>query len=347
VFELWFALVAITLTLYVMLDGYDLGAGALHFLVTRTPEERRVVLGAVGPLWDANEVWLLAAGGSLFVAFPRVLASGLSGFYLAIFLVIWCLILRAISIEFRGHLSEPLWRSFWDAGFTLSSTLLPVLLGAALGNVIRGVPLDADGWFHLTLFTTFQPRDPVGILDWYTVLTGAYAWITLAAHGAAFLAWRTEGPVHDRSRGLALRLLIAVAVLWIPVTLATVRVNPDLLAAFPHRPLAWLAIGVAAAGLAGSILMTARRRDLPAFLGSSAWIAGMLGATAACQYPILLRSTGDIARSITAQAGGATPQSLGVAISWWWVGFLLAIVYLAVLFRVYRRRIGAAGEAGY
>lgn len=347
-FEIWYALIAITLTLYVVLDGYDLGAGALHFAIGRTPEERRTVLSAVGPLWDANEVWLLAAGGVLFVAFPRVLASGLSGFYLAIFLVVWCLILRAIAIEYRSHLDEPLWRTFWDGVFALSSMLLPVLLGAALGNVIRGVPVDADGWFKLTLFTTFRPRDPVGILDWYTVLTGAYALVALAAHGAAFLAWRTEGTVRERSRRFALRLLVAVAALWIPVTAATVAVSPDLLAAFPHRPFAWFGIALAAGGLALALGGVARRRDLQGFLGSAAWIAGMLIATAACQFPVLLRSTTDPARSITAYGGGATDASLRLTLSWWWAGFLLAAAYFAVLFRVFRRRIGAPGsESGY
>ena len=132
-FELWFAIVAVMLTLYVVLDGYDLGAGALHLVVARTDQERRTVLAAIGPYWDANEVWLLAGAGALFVAFPGVLAAGLSGFYLAIFLVVWCLILRAIAIEFRSHLREPLWRRFWDGLFALASALLPVLFGAALG----------------------------------------------------------------------------------------------------------------------------------------------------------------------------------------------------------------------
>src|SRR5213078_4587488 len=167
-FEVWYAIAALLFAIYVALDGFDFGAGILSPFVARTDSERRQVLAAIGPFWDGNEVWLLAAGGALFVAFPRVLASGLSGFYLAIFLVVWSLLLRGIAIEFRSHVFEPLWRGFWDGTFSWASALLAVLFGAAIGNVIRGLPLDGDGWFSLTLFTTFLPRAPVGILDGYT-----------------------------------------------------------------------------------------------------------------------------------------------------------------------------------
>src|SRR5512134_2697212 len=198
--ELWFGLAALCMTAYVVLDGFDLGAGALHLLVARSDAERRQVLAAIGPFWDGNEVWLLAAGEALFVGFPRVLASGISGFYFAIFLVLWSLILRGVSIEFRSHVRDPVWRASWDFFFWLPSTLLPVFFGAALGNLLRGVPLDGDGWFSLALFTDFSAREPVGILDWYTVLVGVFALAALAAHGALFLSWKTDGPVQLRSR---------------------------------------------------------------------------------------------------------------------------------------------------
>jgi len=348
VFDLWFWIVAVMLTAYVVLDGYDLGAGALHLAVARTDAERRTVLAAVGPFWDANEVWLLAAGGALFVAFPRVLASGLSGFYLAIFLVLWCLILRAVAIEFRSHLSEGLWRGFWDAGFAAASALLPVLFGAALGNVIRGVPLDADGWFELPLFTTFLPADPPGILDGYTVLAGAFALTALLAHGAAFLAWRTQGEVQARSRALAGRLLVALAALWPMTTIATHAVNPDLLPALPGRPLAWLGLALAAGGLAAAILAVRRGRDLGAFAGSCAFLAGMLVATAACLHPVLLRSIADPARSITAATGGGDARGLATALGWWAVGFPIAVGYFVTLFRLHRGKAVAARDGeGY
>ena len=249
--ELWFAIAAAMLATYVVLDGFDFGAGALHLFVARSDRERRQVLAAIGPFWDGNEVWLLATGGALFVAFPRVLASGLSGFYFAIFLVLWVLILRGISIEFRSHVDHPLWRAAWDAAFAGASTMLPVLFGAALGNLVRGLPLDAEGWFSLPLFTDFTARAPVGILDWYTVLAGVFALTALAGHGATFLLWKSDGPVHERSRRAAGRLYAGVAVLWPLLTVATWLVNAPMLAALPGRPLAWLSLLLAVGGLLG------------------------------------------------------------------------------------------------
>lgn len=336
---LWFGIVALMFCFYIVLDGYDLGAGALHRFVARTDEERRTVIAAIGPYWDAHEVWLIAAGGTLFAAFPRALASGLSGFYLAIFLVVWCLLLRAIAIEFRSHLPQPLWRGFFDTTFALASGLLPVLFGAALGNIVRGVPLDGDGWFQLTLFTTFMPRPPAGLLDWFTVLSGVFAWLTLAGHGACFLAWRTAGTVHERSTRLAVRFYVAVAILWPLVTLATHRVNPTLLAALPSRPMAWGSLALAVAGLLTVFVALRRGRAREAFIGSCAFIAGMLAATAACLFPVILRSDGDPARSITVWNAGATAYSLHVALGWWSVGFVLAVFYVATLFRIHRGKV--------
>jgi len=347
-FEFWYGVVTVMLAAYVVLDGFDLGAGALHLLVARDDAERRTVLAAIGPFWDANEVWLLAAGGALFVAFPRVLAAGLSGFYLAIFLVLWCLILRGIAIEFRSHVGDRMWRGFWDAVFALASLLLPVLFGAALGNVIRGVPLTRDGWFQLTLFTTFLPRDPVGILDWYTVLAGVFALVAIAGHGAWYLAWRASDPVGARARALALPLSIALAVLWPLTTATTMAVNRDLLAALPHRPLSFLGLLIAVVGLVAVFVGAARRRPLAAFVGSSAFLTGMLVATASCLYPVLLRSTTDPALSITAQTGGATPDGLRMASRWWAIGFPLAVAYFVLLFRLHRgKAVGAPDREGY
>jgi cytochrome d ubiquinol oxidase subunit II len=347
-FELWFGIVAVMFTAYVVLDGYDLGAGALHLLVARTGDERRQVLAAVGPFWDANEVWLLAAGGALFVAFPRVLAAGLSGFYLAIFLVVWTLILRAVAIEFRSHLADGLWRRFWDTAFTVASTLLAILFGAAIGNVIRGLPLTTEGWFELTLFTSFRARAPVGILDWYTVLTGLFALVALGGHGAVFLAWRTDGVVHQRATRLARLVFVVLAVSWPAVTWATHAVNPELLPALPGRPLGWLGLLAAVAGLVTVFVALGRGQALAAFLGSCAWIAGMLVATASCLFPVLLRALPDPALSITAYNGGATAAGLRTALGWWAVGFPIAVAYFVVLFRLHRGKAVAARDGeGY
>ncbi len=191
---LWFWLAVVTMAIYVVADGFDFGAGVLHLLLARTDAERRAVLGAIGPYWDGNEVWLVVTGGVLFLAFPPVLAAGLSGFYLPIMMVIWTLALRGIAIEFRSHHEHALWRAFWDGTFALASTLMPLLLGVALGNVVRGVPLAATGYFHIPLWTNLGTAPPVGALDWYTVLVGIFAVVALAGHGALFLAWKADEP---------------------------------------------------------------------------------------------------------------------------------------------------------
>jgi cytochrome d ubiquinol oxidase subunit II len=348
VVELWFAIAATMLIGYVVLDGFDFGTGALHLFVAKTDPERRQVFAAIGPYWDGNEVWLVAAGGTLFLAFPRVLASGLSGFYFAIFLVLWALILRGISIEFRSHVEHSLWRAAWDAVFAIGSTALPVLFGAAFGNLVRGLPLDDDGWFTLSLFTDFTARDPVGILDWYTVSAGVFALVAVTGHGATFLMWKTDGPVHERSRRAAIPLYAAVAVLWPLLTAATFLVNPAMLAALPHRPIALLAFLLAIGGLSLIAVGLRGRRDFQAFLGSCAFLTGMLTATAACMFPVMLRSILDDTRSLTAWNSSVPVKSLQVAIGWWMVGFPLVLLYFYTVFRLHRgKAVAARGHEGY
>jgi cytochrome bd ubiquinol oxidase subunit II len=346
--ELWYAIAALMLAIYVALDGFDLGAGILSTLVARTDSERRQVLAAIGPYWDGNEVWLLAAGGALFVAFPRVLASGVSGFYFAIFLVLWCLLGRGIAIEFRSHVTDPLWRGAWDFVFATASTLLAVFFGAAFGNLMRGVPLDKEGWFSLPLFTDFTTREPVGILDWYTILTGVFALVALAAHGAVFLAWKTASPVHERSHRLARPLWIAVAVLWPIVTIASNTVNPALFPGMARRWLAAFAVVLAVGGLVAVFVGLRRQGSLGAFLGSCAFLLGTIGASAASYFPVMLRATGGDALSITAYMGGTDEASLRTALRWFLVGLPLAVAYFVVVFRLHRGKAVAAPDGeGY
>lgn len=345
--SLWFALAALVVAIYVVMDGFDFGAGALHLWVARTDVERRTVLAAIGPFWDGNEVWLLAGGGVLFLAFPKVLASGLSGFYLAIMLILWVLILRGIGIEFRSHVKDPLWRSFWDTTFALASTLAPVLFGAALGNLVRGVPMSTDGWFSLSLFESFSPTGELGILDWYTVLAGVLALAVLSHHGALFLAWKTESDVRSRSLKAAGRLFPLVVILWISATVATAMLAPGMFTALAGRPLAWLCSVILVAGLVASYLARRAGRDLLAFLGSGAFILGVLAATAASVYPTMIRSIDDPSASLTALNAAASPGSLEAGLYWWPVGFVLAIVYFTMLFRLHRGKVAVAGEEGY
>jgi cytochrome d ubiquinol oxidase subunit II len=346
--EFWFGVVSFMIAIYAVMDGFDFGAGSLHLIVAKTNEERREVLGAIGPLWDGNEVWLIAAAGALFMAFPKVLAAGFSGFYLALFLVLWTLILRGISIEFRSHVEDRLWRTFWDGSFAVSSILLPILLGMALGNVIRGVPLDLQGNFNIPLFTTFGTGNPVGILDWYTLLVGVFAWVVLTAHGALFLAWKLEGPVQARCLRMAMPLWILTLALWLATTLATKAVNPAIFEAFSKTTPAWLFFVVYVAGLGLIFLGLSRRWPLLAFLGSCAFVLGILATTATCVFPVMLRSTLDPAWSLTAFNASVEAQGLRAGLAWWLIGFPLVVAYFAYLFYLHRGKVKAAPEGeGY
>src|SRR4051794_12526242 len=226
---IWYAAVSFMLIVYIVLDGRNFGAGMLQWFVARTPEERRQVIGAIGPLWTWHEVWLVGFGGTLIAIFPRLMASAFAGCYLALFLILWCLILRGVSIEVGGHINDRMWQGFWDFVFAFASTLLAILFGAAAGNMARGVPLASDGTFSMAFFTDFTPCGNVGLLDWYTLSIALFATVALAAHGATYLTLKTQGAVHDRSARYARALWMAVPPLLFVITLESYMIRPDVL----------------------------------------------------------------------------------------------------------------------
>jgi cytochrome bd ubiquinol oxidase subunit II len=342
----WFAIVSGMLAVYVVLDGFDFGAGILHRIVARTDEERRTVLAAIGPIWDGNEVWLIAAAGVLFLAFPRVYSAAFSGFYLALMIVLWLLILRGIAIESRSQQENPLWREFWDTTFSLASALLAVVLGTALGNVVRGVPLDATASFAIPLFTDFQPGMRPGIFDWYTTLVGVFTLCVLGGHGALFLVWKTTGPVQARSRAWARKAWLAVLPLWALATLATAWIQPTVYTSLSTRPWSLGFVLLMLGGLLGIFYFLKREHELAAFLSSSAFLLGLMAATMAGSYPFWLRSTLDPAYSLTAANAAAENYALRAGIVWWMIGIVLAAGYFVYLFRSFRGKVDARAE-GY
>jgi cytochrome d ubiquinol oxidase subunit II len=344
----WFASVFGMLAVYTVLDGFDFGVGTLHRFVARTDEERRTVLAAIGPVWDGNEVWLIAAAGVLFLAFPRVYSAAFSGFYLALIIVLCLLILRGVAIELRSRLENPLWREFWDTTFALASALLAVVLGTALGNVVRGVPLDGTGLFFIPLFTDFQPGVQPGIFDWYTTLVGVFTLCVLAGHGALYLVWKTTGPVQVRSAAWARKIWLAVLPLWVLVTLATAWIQPEIYTNLLARPWSLGFVLLMLGGLCGVFHFSSRGRELAAFLSSSAFILSLLATTMAGSYPNWLRSTLDPAHSLTAANSASESYALQVGLVWWSIGMALAGGYFVYLFRSVRGKVGSgAGEHGY
>ena|SRR5579859_7209523 len=337
----WFWLVAIMIAGYVVLDGFDLGAGVLHLFIARTEQERRTVIRTIGPVWDGNEVWLLAGGGTLYFAFPWLYASGFSGFYLPLMIVLWLLILRGIGIELRNHLDSPVWRSFFDGCFALSSLLLTIFYGAALGNVIRGVPLQQDGYFFLPLWTNWRVGPEPGILDWYTVIAGVVALVALIIHGANYVALKTSGELNIRARRTASLLwpvLLAVTLLslW-----ATLSIRPELLNNYRRFPALFVVPGVVAISLVAMMVFRRKGNDKAAFLSSSTYLVVMLVGAAAGVYPNLLASTTDPYLNITVYNAATGSYSLSVGLIVWGLGMALAIGYFAFIYTIFRGKVEA------
>jgi len=342
---IWFALVALMLAGYVVLDGFDLGAGALHLIAARTDAERRTVLESIGPVWDGNEVWLLAAGGTLFYAFPLLYASSFSGFYLALNIVLWLLVFRALGIEFRTHLADRLWCAFFDGAFSVASILLIVFFGAALGNVLRGVPLGTDHYFFVPLWTDFLPGTNPGILDWYTVLCAVLALVAVAVHGALYLILKTEGDLNARLRRWVNRLWPALVVLSGVALWATVWVRPALLDNYRKAPVAWMVPVLVVAGLAGIFRFTRSGGERAAFLSSCMYIVATLSGAAVALYPALLPASGDPSGSITIGNAAAGAESLSVGLVWWGIGMAIAVGYSVVVYTMFKGKVRAS--AGY
>ena len=344
---LWFILVAFMLTMYVLLDGFDLGAGVIHLFAARTNEERRMILRAIGPVWDGNEVWLIAAGGTLFFSFPVLYASSFSGFYLPLMIVLWLLMLRGIAIELRSHLNDAVWVSFWDGVFSLGSTLLAIFYGAAMANVIRGVPLDRSGYFFEALWTDFNPfsANP-GILDWYTILVGLLALTVLTAHGANYIAVKTEGAVNWRSRRIARLAWVATIVLVVLATLATFSVQPHISASFFSRPWGFIFPIIALLGLLGMGYWNIRQQDLAAWFSSGAFIVGMLTSAAFGLYPDVLPAVNPV-YSLTIQNASGSQYGQTVGLVWWSIGMVLAIIYFILTYRLFWGKVRLTQTEGY
>ena len=337
----WYALVSLMLIVYVILDGRNFGAGMLHWVVARTPEERRQVVAAIGPLWTWHEVWLVGFGGTLVAVFPRLMASAFAGYYLALFLILWCLILRGISIEVGGHINDRLWQGFWDVVFVSSNFLLAILFGAAAGNLARGVPLDANGNFSMAFFTDFGVRGYVGLLDWYTVSIAIFAAVILAAHGATYLTLKTEGPVHDRSAAWAKYLWAASAPLFLAISVESWEVvRPDLVGHAIHNPFCWLGLLIVVVSVIALASGISAHRETRAFVGSNALLVGLLVTGAAAIFPVMLYSTLAPENSLTAYAVAASRNSLLLASIWWPVGFALALTYFIFISRRYAGKVG-------
>ena len=343
--ETWYAILSFMLLVFMVLEGFDIGAGMLQYIVGKTEGERRLVIAAIGPLWSWHEVWLVGFGGTLLLAFPAILAASFAGFYLALFLLLWSLVLRGVSIEVSGHIGDPMWRSAWHFCFVASNILLAVLIGAALGNILRGVPVAADGKFSLSFFTNFRTSGNVGILDWYTISVAIFIVATFAAHGANGLAKRTEGMVHDRSLQAANLLWKLVAFLLVVVTIGTWQVRAGFFFAMTHRMIGWVGLTCVATGVLLVFIGLRQRNASRALLGSSLFISGLMIAGAVGVFPFMLRSTIAPEYSLSAYRTAADGHGLIVAAYWWPVALVLSVGYFWFVHKHYSGKVQPTADS--
>ncbi|MGD8816780.1 MAG: cytochrome d ubiquinol oxidase subunit II [Acidobacteriota bacterium] len=343
----WFCLVAVMITMYVIFDGFDLGVGAVYLLAGRDPGERRLLLRSIGPVWDGNEVWLLAAGGTLYFAFPRLYAVSFSGFYLPLIMVLWLLMGRGVAIELRSHLDDPLWKSAWDAVFSVSSALLALFFGVALGNVVRGVPIGADGYFFSPLWTDFRLGEERGIIDWYTLLSGVTALLALSLHGALWAAFKTAGEVNRRTAAIARSLWWPVVVTTVLLSLVSFAVQPKIGVSFAARPWGVFFPLAALTGLLAMRRFAARGDELRAFLGSCAYLFGMLTSVVFGLYPWVLPAGPDTSRSLTVTEAATAAYGLSVGLLWWIPGMLLVAGYFLFTYRSFAGKVEPSESGHY
>jgi len=341
---IWFWLVAVMIVGYVVLDGFDLGVGVLHLFLVRNEAERKATLSSIGPVWDGNEVWLLAGGGTLYFAFPLLYASAFSGFYLPLMIVLWLLVLRGVSLELRNHLELGVWRPLLDGVFGLASALLAIFYGAALANVLRGVPLQPDGYFFLPLWTNWQPGVFPGILDWYTVIGGLVALAALTLHGALWLTIKTSGDLEQRARRIVTPLWLALVALTAVSLVATIAVRPETLDNYFHYPVTFVVpVGVLAA-LAGVWFWNHNAQPVKAFLASCFYLFFMLAGACWGVYPTLLPASTGAENDITLSRALSGPHTLAVGLAWWTFGMALAVAYVVFVYSRFRGKVDVGAE---
>ncbi len=325
----WFFLMGVLLIGYAILDGFDLGVGCLH-LFSKSDEERRIQLNAIGPVWDGNEVWLVTAGGALFAAFPEVYATVFSGFYLAFMLLLVALIFRAVAIEFRSKQPMRWWRQFWDVCFSGASFVVSFLVGVALGNIAQGIPLDARHEFVGTFW---------GLLNPYAILVGALTVAFFMMHGAIYLSLKTEGALHDKIRWWVNRTIIGFVILYGLTTIVTLLFVPQMAEPIQAHP--WFFVLPLAALLA--IANVPREiyydRDLRAFFSSCFSVAALLGLFGIGVFPNMVISNPNPEFSLTIYNAASSRKTLSIMLVVALIGMPIVVAYTASIYWIFRGKV--------
>ncbi|SMC74893.1 cytochrome d ubiquinol oxidase subunit II [Cellulophaga tyrosinoxydans] len=351
----WYIVLVTMLAVYVILDGYDFGAGIIHLFFAKTEKDKKAITNAIGPFWDANEVWLIAAGGVLFFAFPTLYASSFSGFYLPLIMILWLLIFRAIGLELRGQIHNSMWETIWDKAFGIASLLLALFFGVALGNIVRGVNLGIvmEGvstheahYFFLPLWNpTFSPQaEHLGILDWFTVLLGIIGVVSLAIHGANWIIFKTNSSLNNRLKNVIFTLNFVLLGLVIISLFVWHVIEPKPFHNFITNPWLWIFPIITFTGLLGLFKIKSFKKDGYGFLFSSLFLFGGLASTVASIFPKVLPSTNDVNPSLTIYNVAADEYGLNVGVYWFAIAVVLVAIYMTIQYKVFK---GKMDDVGY
>ena len=332
---IWFALVGVLLTGYAILDGFDLGVGALH-LFTKTDLERRTMLNAIGPVWDGNEVWLVTGGGALFAAFPEVYATAFSGFYLALVLLLVGLIFRAVAIDFRSKRPGKTWRQFWDVSFSVSSIMSSLLIGVALGNIAWGIPLNEGHEFAGTL---------LGLLNPYALLVGVTTVALFMMHGAIYAVMKTEGELQKKLYSWVTNAMIFFVICYAVTTMATLVYIPQMAAKFRAHPMLFLVPVLNMLAIANITREIYYRREFTAFLSSCAAIAALMLLFGIGMYPELILSTPIAANSLNIYNGASSETTLKIMLIFALIGMPLVIAYTSSVYYIFRGKVKLSDDS--
>ena len=347
---LWSIILVSMFTIFILLDGADFGAGIIHLFLAKNEKDKDSIIKSIGPFWDGNEVWLIAGGGVMFFAFPTLYASVFSGFYLPLIIVLWLLIFRALGLEFRNLVQNNLWKAIWDKSFGIASLLLALFFGAALGNVVRGVNLggvvNGVSKFEPTYFFNplwnefFSPLVPnEGILDWFTIILGIIAVVTLTIHGAAWIIFKTKSAINDKLKKVIFTLSLSLVPLIIISIFAWHYVKPGALNNYFDQPVLWLFPLIVIIGLAGLFRINNFKKDSTGFIFSSIFIIGAFGSTAASLIPVLLPSSNSLNPSLTIYNASAHDYGLSIGIIWWIVAIILVAIYFYYVHKTFKGKV--------
>jgi len=346
----WYITIAIFVTIFFILDGYDFGVGIVHLFFAKTENDKLVIARAAGLFWDANEVWLVAGGGLLFLAFPTYYATVFSGLYLPIMMVLWLIIFRAIGLELRSALNNAMWKEIWDKSFGVASLLLALFFGIALGNLVRGVNLggvvngvslyDAHYFFLPLWNSTFSPfSTEIGVIDWFTILIGLIGVISLSIHGANRIIQKTNSSINNKLKSVAFKLNIVLAVLTVVSLLIWHLINPDPFNNFIEMPFLTVFPLIYLIGLTGMFFVKRFKNESYGFILSSLLIAGGISSTLASMFPVILGSTNDVNPALSIHNMAADSYSLSIGFNWIIVGVVLLVVYSIVQRKLLKGKI--------